>query len=150
MLDLQEISDRLEIQQLFADYADALDHRDFDRLDDVITEDAHLDYRSVGGIHGLYPEIKVWLSERVPLLGDYFHMVGNFSATFGDDTTIKIGKTADLKETPEPRQAEVVDLMERLRQSLQGAGGARKTKTKTPAAGRKKKTAAHGKRKRAA
>ena len=60
------------------------------------------------------------------------------------------GKTVDLKETPEPRQAEVVDLMERLRQSLQGAGGARKTRTKTPAAGRKKKTAAHGKRKRAA
>ena len=60
------------------------------------------------------------------------------------------GKTVDLKDTPEPRQAEVVDLMERLRQSLQGAGGARKTKTKAPAAGRKKKTAAHGKRKRAA
>jgi DNA end-binding protein Ku len=60
------------------------------------------------------------------------------------------GKTVDLKETPEPQQAEVVDLMERLRQSLQGAGGARKTKTKTAAAGRKKKTAANGKRKRAA
>ena len=58
------------------------------------------------------------------------------------------GKTVELKDTPEPQQAEVVDLMERLRRSLQGAGGARKTKT--PAAGRKKKTAAHGKRKRAA
>jgi DNA end-binding protein Ku len=59
------------------------------------------------------------------------------------------GKTVDLKETPEPQQAEVVDLMERLRQSLQGAGrGARKTKSS--AAGRKKKTATHGKRKRAA
>jgi DNA end-binding protein Ku len=58
------------------------------------------------------------------------------------------GRTVDLKETPEPRQAEVVDLMERLRESLQGAGGARKTKTS--AAGRKKKAAAHGKRKRAA
>jgi len=58
------------------------------------------------------------------------------------------GKTVHLKETAEPQQAEVVDLMERLRQSLQGAGNARKTKT--PAAGRKKKTAAHGKRKRAA
>jgi len=58
------------------------------------------------------------------------------------------GKTVDLKETPEPQQAEVVDLMERLRQSLAGAGGARKTKA--AAAGKKKKTAAHGKRKRAA
>ena len=58
------------------------------------------------------------------------------------------GKKPDLKETAEPHQAEVVDLMERLRRSLQGAGGARTTKT--PAAGRKKKTAAQGKRKRAA
>ena len=59
------------------------------------------------------------------------------------------GKTVDLQEAPEPQQAEVVDLMERLRQSLQSAGGGgRKTK---PASGRgKKKTAAHGKRKRAA
>ena len=33
------------------------------------------------------------------------------------------GKEAKLTEHVEPRQAEVVDLMERLRQSLQGAGG---------------------------
>ena len=55
------------------------------------------------------------------------------------------GKTVTLKETPEPQQAEVVDLMERLRQSLQGAG--RTGKAKTAAGARKKKTAARkGKR----
>jgi DNA end-binding protein Ku len=41
------------------------------------------------------------------------------------------GKQAHLVEHVEPRNAEVVDLMERLRQSLQGAGGATKTKKKT-------------------
>jgi DNA end-binding protein Ku len=55
------------------------------------------------------------------------------------------GKTVDLKETPEPQQAEVVDLMERLRQSLQGAGGSRKTRASAAA---KKKTATRGKTKR--
>ena len=35
MLSLQEISDRLEIQQLMVDYSSAIDQRDFDRLDDV-------------------------------------------------------------------------------------------------------------------
>jgi DNA end-binding protein Ku len=40
------------------------------------------------------------------------------------------GKQAHLVEHVEPRNAEVVDLMERLRQSLQGAGGATKTKKK--------------------
>ena len=34
------------------------------------------------------------------------------------------GKAAKLTEHVEPRQAEVVDLMERLRQSLQGSAGA--------------------------
>src|SRR5688500_6137287 len=63
------------------------------------------------------------------------------------------GKKPDLKEPVEPQQAEVVDLMERLRQSLQGAGsGARKSASATArkTAGRKKKTAAQAKRKRAA
>ena len=54
------------------------------------------------------------------------------------------GKTVDLKETPEPRQAEVVDLMERLRQSLQGAGAGAKKRTKAASA----KTATRGKTKR--
>lgn len=65
------------------------------------------------------------------------------------------GKTVELEETAEPRSAAVVDLMERLRASLQGAGGGARTRT---AARGKKKTArrrssghaAAGKRKRAA
>jgi non-homologous end joining protein Ku len=57
------------------------------------------------------------------------------------------GKEAKLTVHEEPRQAEVVDLMERLRQSLQGAGGgarkpARGRKTTARAASRKKKKAA--------
>ena len=60
------------------------------------------------------------------------------------------GKEAHLVEHVEPQNAEVVDLMERLRQSLQGAGGAgarKKTaRARKPAAHRK--SAAHG-RKRA-
>ena len=41
------------------------------------------------------------------------------------------GKEAHLVEHAEPRNAEVVDLMERLRQSLQGAGGTTGAKKKT-------------------
>ena len=54
------------------------------------------------------------------------------------------GKDPDLEAAPEPEQAEVVDLMERLRASLQGAGGARKKAART------EKTTARTKRKRAA
>jgi DNA end-binding protein Ku len=56
------------------------------------------------------------------------------------------GKTIELHETPEPRSAEVVDLMERLRQSLQGKDGkGRRSSTRS-----KKRTTSHAKRKRAA
>ena len=54
------------------------------------------------------------------------------------------GKEPSLKAEPEPEQAEVVDLMERLRASLQGAGGAKKKTART------KKAPARARRKRAA
>ena len=64
------------------------------------------------------------------------------------------GKEAHLEAAEEPRQAEVVDLMERLRQSLQGAGtGSRRrasAKPLTKAAGRRKTSARGRSRKRAA
>ena len=53
------------------------------------------------------------------------------------------GKAPRLTERAEPQSAEVVDLMERLRQSLQGAGGARKS-------ARARKTSARSKKRRAA
>ena len=55
------------------------------------------------------------------------------------------GRKPDLEVEEEPRAAEVVDLMERLRQSLQNAGGAKKqAKSGT------KKSAARGKKRKAA
>ncbi len=59
------------------------------------------------------------------------------------------GKTVELKEAPEPQNAEVIDLMERLRQSLAGGGRTRKA-AKTAASKSRKKPAASAKRKRAA
>ena len=63
------------------------------------------------------------------------------------------GKQPKLVEHEEPRTAEVVDLMERLRQSLQGTGGRSTARTATNRADKKtgsRKQAARGKRKRAA
>jgi DNA end-binding protein Ku len=57
------------------------------------------------------------------------------------------GTTPRLKEDVEPQSAEVVDLMERLRQSLQGAGAAGARKTARKATG---KAAARGKKRKAA
>ena len=55
MLSLEEISDRLEIQQLLVDYSTAIDHRRFDDLDGSSPPDAYIDYRAMGGIDGNFP-----------------------------------------------------------------------------------------------
>ena len=52
MLSQQEISDRLEIQDLVYHYADLIDRRCFDELRGVFTEDAHIDYSAFGGAVG--------------------------------------------------------------------------------------------------
>jgi len=86
MLSLEEISDRLEIQQLLVDYSTAIDNRRFDDLDAVFTADAYIDYRAMGGIDGQYPEVKAWLAEVLPNFPAYSHMLGNLSITFSGDT----------------------------------------------------------------
>ena len=85
MLSLQQISDRLEIQQLFTDYATAIDTKKFDLLDAVFTADAYIDYRDMGGIDGRFPEIKAWLSQVLPNFPMYFHMVSNAALKIDGD-----------------------------------------------------------------
>ena len=48
-MNLDEISDNLEIERLMAKYVDAIDGKDWDLLDEVFTDDAYLDYESSGG-----------------------------------------------------------------------------------------------------
>lgn len=75
MLSLQEMSDRLEIQDLLTRYCDAIDSRDWDLLDTVFTPDARIDYAETGGAAGSYPEIKAWLPRALERFPAYQHMV---------------------------------------------------------------------------
>jgi hypothetical protein len=86
MLSIQEISDRLEIQQLLIDYSTAIDRKRFDDLDQVFTDDAYIDYRALGGIDGRYPQVKAWLAEVLPNFPVYAHMLGNFDVRIDGDT----------------------------------------------------------------
>ena len=52
------------------------------------------------------------------------------------------GKKVKLEEVPEPRQAEVVDLMERLRRSLEQSGSKAKSAARKPAAKKRSRRAA--------
>lgn len=86
MLSLEEISDRLELQQLLVDYSTAIDNRRFDDLDRVFTPDAYIDYRALGGIDGRFPEVKKWLAEVLPNFPAYSHLIGNFDVTINGST----------------------------------------------------------------
>ncbi|HEX2212217.1 MAG TPA: nuclear transport factor 2 family protein [Mycobacterium sp.] len=86
MLSLEEISDRLEIQQLLIDYSTAIDQKRFDDLDRVFTADAYIDYTVTGGIEGRYGEVKAWLKEVLPNFPAYYHMLGNVDVRISGDT----------------------------------------------------------------
>lgn len=86
MLSLEEISDRLEIQQLLVNYSTAIDTRRFDDLDLVFTQEAYIDYRAMGGIDGVYPQVKAWLADVLPNFPAYSHLIGNFDVQVSGDT----------------------------------------------------------------
>ncbi|RZT13786.1 SnoaL-like protein [Mycobacterium sp. BK558] len=86
MLSLEQISDRLEIQQLLIDYSTAIDQKRFDDLDAVFTPDAYIDYSVTGGIEGRFPEVKAWLKDVLPNFPAYYHMLGNVDIRISGDT----------------------------------------------------------------
>jgi hypothetical protein len=65
-VDLQELSDRAEINDVLHRYTTAVDTFEWDRLDAVFTPDAQVDYTETGGTSGSYPEVKAWLAESLP------------------------------------------------------------------------------------
>lgn len=88
MMSLQEMSDRLEIQDLLARYSFALDERDWDAMDAVFTPDAHIDYSEAGGAAGCYPEIKQWLPTALERFVSFQHMVATTKLDIcGDEAT---------------------------------------------------------------
>ena len=85
---LQELSDRLEIQDLLVDYADAIDRKDFDALDDLFTPDAVIDYTAVGGIRGSLPEIKEFLVKGMSWFSSFQHLTATPKVVVdGDEAT---------------------------------------------------------------
>ena len=65
-MDLQEISDRLEIEGVLIRYTRGIDTGEWDLLDTVFTPDAEIDYTESGGIADTYPAVKPWLAEVLP------------------------------------------------------------------------------------
>lgn len=74
MLSLQEISDRLEIQQVLATYSAAIDGQMWDLLDEVFIESADIDYFEVAGFRGDREALKRVLAQGLPAGRCYYHL----------------------------------------------------------------------------
>ena len=85
MMSVQDMSDRLEIQDLFARYCFAIDERDWDALESVFTPDARIDYTETGGAKGSLAEIKAWLPIALERFPAFQHMVATTKLTVDGD-----------------------------------------------------------------
>ncbi len=83
---LQEISDRLEIQDLLARYSAAIDGRCFDDLDALFTADAVLDYTEMGGIRADLAGQKAFLKANLPAFVGFQHLAATSTIDLEGDT----------------------------------------------------------------
>jgi hypothetical protein len=77
---------RRDLRELAINYANAVDSREWDRLDALFLPDAWFDATAVGGIAGHYPEIKKWLVKSLLPFRSTMHFVGNFEYQLDGDT----------------------------------------------------------------
>jgi hypothetical protein len=89
-LTLNEVADRIAIDELLARYCRAIDTGDWDLLDTIFTPDAVLDYTSSGGIRGTYVAVKPWLAKVLPLFAVRQHYVTNREITIDGDAATSV------------------------------------------------------------
>ena len=82
---LQDVQDRFEIQDVLFLYADMVDRRQWEKMDEVFAPDATLDYRSSGGIEGPYRSTLEWLGRALAPWPLNLHHVSNVRIELAGD-----------------------------------------------------------------
>ena len=89
-MDIQEISDRMEINEVLIAYATAIDSKQYEQLSSVFSEDAAIDFTAVGGPSGNLDTIVSYLEEALIVFPHTQHMLGNSAVQVdGDKATSK-------------------------------------------------------------
>lgn len=84
-VNIQRLSDTLEIQALMYKYASAVDARDWTAWREVFTEDAVVDYTSAGMISGTRDEVAEWLANVMAMVPMSQHLITNIEADVTGD-----------------------------------------------------------------
>lgn len=79
------VEDKLEISDLIARYPDIVDGREFDRLDELFTEDAIIDFSTFGGPVDNLAVIKQFLRDSLGFFKRTQHMMGLPNITLDGD-----------------------------------------------------------------
>ena len=108
MKTLEEISDRMEIQELQVAYSHAIDFGRWDELDEEFTPDAFIDYTVFGGPIGPYPEIKEYLRNTMPMFSGYYHLVATSKVELQGDTATGVTPCYNPMVLPLPDDGEQV------------------------------------------
>jgi len=82
---LQQLADRLEIDDLLTRYATSLDDKNWDEWAACFTADAHIDYTAAGGIKGSLPAVREWLSQVMSGFPMTQHLVTNKAVQIDGD-----------------------------------------------------------------
>jgi len=83
---LEQLADRMDIQDLLIDYCTAVDQGEIDRFDELFTPDAWIDYTAMGGEKGSLEEIKSYLKRVLPTFARTQHMIANCRIWLEGDT----------------------------------------------------------------
>ena len=84
-MDVQDVADRLEIQEVLARYARGVDEHDWDLYRSVFTDDAHIDYTSAGFVAGPREEVVAALAEAFTAMPWSQHYITNVEIDLAGD-----------------------------------------------------------------
>jgi SnoaL-like domain len=84
-MNIQRISDELDITALLNRYARAVDTKDWTLYRSVFTDDAHIDYSSAGAIAGTRDEVAGWLAEGFATIPMSLHYITNIESRIDGD-----------------------------------------------------------------
>jgi hypothetical protein len=82
---VDEVADKVAIQELIARYPTVVDGGAFDRLDELFTPDARIDFSAFGGPVGSPQEIATFLTDSLGIFRRTQHMMGLPSITLDGD-----------------------------------------------------------------
>ena len=83
---LREIADKVEIQEVLARYALAVDASAWDDLDTVFADGAIVDFSNNGGARDTFPAIKGYLERSLSIFAAIQHYMMNFVIDVHGDT----------------------------------------------------------------